>query len=116
MQDEKWSDLVDNIQTNFKIIEKTTKDDTFEDDLGNQFKGTKDIVIFEGPIGKTKIERTNRPVILDKKIHYKKTAGTGAKVEYIISDTEFTHRVKAYKWNNELKDWEEIKEGSSFSF
>ncbi|NIM46580.1 MAG: hypothetical protein GTN40_00250 [Candidatus Aenigmarchaeota archaeon] len=53
---------------------------------------------------------------MDKKIHYKKTAGTGAKVEYIISDTEFTHRVKAYKWNNELKDWEEIKEGSSFSF
>lgn len=109
MQDEKWADLTDNIETNFKILERHTEDDVFEDDVGNQFKGTKDIVIFEGPLGKTKVERTNRPVILDKKTHYHKTAGGGAKIEYVVSETEFTHRIKAYRWNENLGDWEEVE-------
>lgn len=109
MTNEKWQNLIFMIEEKFGILEKETKDSLIEDDIGNKVKGTRDMVIFENEMGKIKLERENRPMIVDKKMHYHKTAGTGAKVEYIVSDTEMVHKVTAYKWNEASDDWEELK-------
>ena len=60
------------------------------DDVGNEIKGEKESLVFNGPAGKMMVIHTKRPVIIDKKQHYHKTQAGKALTEYIASDTEFT--------------------------
>ncbi len=109
MNDEKWEDLIFNIDQKFGIENQKTEDLQIEDGLGKkEKKGKKEIVIFNSGIGKMKLERTTKPLILEKKVHYKKTKAQSGQVEYIFSDTEKTHKVTAYRWNDQEGDWEEI--------
>lgn len=108
MTDEKWEDLKENIREKFTILEEKSEPDVMTDDLGNEIKGTKESIVFIGPFGKMLAERTTRPVILDRKTHYRKTQTGKALVEYIVSDTEFTHKINLYKWDDTKQDWGEI--------
>lgn len=108
MNDEKWEDLKNNVKDKFGIIEEKTEADDMTDDVGNEIKGTKDILIFNGPLGKMMVARTTRPVILDKKSHYHKTQAGKALIEYVVSDTEFTHTIEASTWDDLKNDWEKI--------
>ena len=108
MNNEKWKDLIIRIDENFGFDEEYTVEDNLEDDTGKSHKGTKDVVIFNGVQGKMKLERINHPMILEKKMHYHKGAGGTAEVEYIVSDTEETNKVKAYIWDETEDDWKEL--------
>ncbi|OIP23202.1 hypothetical protein COX95_00410 [bacterium CG_4_10_14_0_2_um_filter_33_32] len=112
MNDEKWGDVVDLIEQKFGIIERNKEEviigDDFEEDKARE---SIDSIIFNGPLGKMKVQRITRPIVLDKKVHYTKTMGQGAKVEYTYSDDEFTHRVVAYKWGEVESSWIEIEAG-----
>lgn len=114
MTDEKWLDLLENLSQKFDIT-KENEEVISKDDIGNEIISQIERVLFEGPLGNMKIERTTRPVILDKKVHYSHTAGTKGLVEYILSPDEKSQKVVIYKENNH--DWEEIKintEGFTF--
>ena len=88
MVEEKWLDLLDNINEKFEILKKE----------------------------KEEMERTTKPMIIDKKVHYNRTSGTGGKVEYILSDTEKTSKVTAFK-KDDFGNWEEINlPGGNLSF
>jgi len=117
MTDEKWQDLKDNIKEKFGILEENTEPDIMTDDLGNEIKGTKETVVFNGPAGKMMVAHIKRPVILDKKSHYHKTQAGKALTEYVVSDTELTSRVEAFTWDEIAQDWKEIDtRGESISF
>ncbi len=117
MTDEKWEDLKENIREKFKVLEEKTEPDIMTDDIGNEIKGEKDIIIFEGPAGKMKVTKTKRPVILDKKSHYHKTQAGKALIEYIVSDTEFTNKLEVFSWDELAQKWKEIDtRGGSISF
>lgn len=109
MIDEKWFDLKDNIQDKFNVLEDKTEDLILE--VGPEKerikRGTVDILIFEGPQGKIKIERENKPIVLDQKIQYHRKK-EGSKTEYTFSETEFSHIIKAYKWDEDENDWVKI--------
>lgn len=107
MVDEKWYDLLDLIDEKFGIEKKEKKDFIFTDDIGNEFTGKIEKIYFNGPMGNIKLERVSKPLIIDKKVHYNRTAGTGARVEYITSETEFSKKVTAYK-KGLMQDWEEL--------
>lgn len=109
MSDEKWKNLVYQIEERFGILEKYTLEDNLEDDLGNTFPGTREVVIFEGLQGKMKLERVNHPLILEKKMHYHKGTGGTAKTEFIVSDTEKTHRVFVFVWDKTINDWKKLE-------
>ena len=77
--------------------------------------GEIEYIIFNGPSGKIKLERTVKPAVLDKKGLGSKRIGSLTKVEYIYSDTDKVDIFKAYKWEND--GWVEIeaeKDISSF--
>lgn len=117
MNDEKWENLITSIDEKFGIEEKKTEEDNLVDDVGKTYEGTRDIIIFNGIQGRMKIERVNHPVIEDKKMHYHKGTGGTAQVEYNVSETERTHRVTAYSFNEATEDWEELKlPGGTMSF
>ncbi|OIP23891.1 hypothetical protein AUK11_04425 [bacterium CG2_30_37_16] len=116
MVEEKWLDLLDNIDEKFGISKKEKEEIEFKDDIGHSSNGTVEKIFFKTPIGELKLERTTKPMIMDKKVHYNRTSGTGGKVEYIVSDTEKTSKVTAFK-KDDFENWEEINlPGGNISF
>lgn len=107
MIDEKWFDLKADVKEKYGVLEDKTEDLLFDTQEGQEKIGTIDILIIQTPMGRIKLERTNKPVILDKKVHYHRKK-EGSKVEYIYSDTEWTHHLEAYKWNDTDDEWQKI--------
>ena len=58
MTDEKWEDLKENIRDKFGVLEERTEPDIITDDIGNEIKGKKDIIVFNGPMGKMMVTMT----------------------------------------------------------
>ena len=104
MTDEKWQEIIAKIKDNFEVIEHITQD--IPQDLG---PGQVESILFNGPVGKVKMERTTQPLVLDKKTIGSKRIGSGTTVTYIYSETEKVHRFKAYLWNETDNDWVELK-------
>lgn len=115
MSDEKWQEILDNIKEKLSILEHSKEEFEVKDDFGVKGKGEREVVVFEGPLGKMKLEREKRPLIAEKKIHYVKTKGSGAMIEYILSKDEIVSYVKCFQWDEKSNDWEKVKI-SGFSF
>ena len=100
--DEKWETLLEQIQRKFGV-EAHTENEPVEDG------GVREVVIFKSPAGKMKLERTSRPLVLNKKIHFSKRAESGRSVEYVYSKTDRTHRERLFRWTG--TNWEELDLG-----
>lgn len=103
MTDEKWENLVEQIQRKFGI-EARTQNEPVED------AGVREVVVFKSPAGKMKLERVSRPIVLDKRILYSKRAASGRSVEYTYSPTEKSHRERLFRWTG--TDWVEMDLGA----
>ncbi|MCX5800593.1 MAG: hypothetical protein NTX17_04330 [Candidatus Eisenbacteria bacterium] len=102
MDDERWEELVNRIELKLKVSEKKSV-------TGSDGKTKIETVIFSGPEGKMKLERTSKPLVLDKKTHYSKRIGSAHSTEYVYSPTEKVQRVQLFKWSETEQDWEEIR-------
>jgi hypothetical protein len=110
MTDEKWQDIVVTIKEKFKILEQTKEN--LAPEVGG---GTREQIVFIGPLGKIKLERTIRPLVINKRTIGSRRIGSTTKVEYIFSETEKVDKLKVYKWVDDLNDWQELKvEGEAF--
>ncbi len=103
MTDERWLDTVATLKDKFQILEEGKEDLPEEEG-----KGFREFVIFQGPLGKMKVERTTKAVVTGKKTIGSKRMGSEATVQYIYSDTEKSYKFKAYKWDEAQNDWVEI--------
>lgn len=108
MQPDRWEDTKEELKRKFNLISEDVEKNPIEDDFGVKGEETKEVLEFNGPMGKIKIEYVTRPVILDKKMTYAKTKGTGALTEFVLSDSEFSHKIRAYKWDEYNDQWEEM--------
>jgi hypothetical protein len=102
MQLEKWQEIIGNIKDNFKVEE--SGNEHLEDEGGVDVE----YIVFDGPLGKMRLEFVSKPVILDKKTKYSNRIGSETVVDYIYSKEEKTHKLKAYKWDEALNDWVEM--------
>lgn len=98
----KWQEIVGKIKDNFKVEESGREH--LEDDGGAEIE----YLVFNGPLGRLKLEFISRPVILDKKTKYSKRIGATTVIDYIYSPDEKSHKLKVYKWDEALNDWLEI--------
>ncbi len=94
------------------VKEKFTVMEEGRTDMEGIPKGFREFIVFEGPQGKIKLERTTTPVVLDRKTLYNARAGVAGRVEYIYSDTEMTHKFRAFRWGSSSGNWEELGAGS----
>ena len=103
MSPEKWQQTVGNIKDNFKVEEneKTHLDEAGGVDI--------EYIIFNGPLGRMKLEFIPKPVIIDKKTKYSNRLGAETIVEYVYSPDEKSHKLKAYKWDEAVNDWLEME-------
>jgi len=107
MTEEKWQNLRGMILDNFGIEAEA------KEDIENIPNAYIEHIIFNGPMGKIKLEMTVKPVVIDKKTTYSARAGMAEKVEYIYAEGEFSSKFRAYKWKDE--DWEELSDTSQIS-
>ena len=103
MSPEKWEKIVGNIKDNFKV--EADGKERFEDEDGLEVE----YIVFAGPLGRMKLEFITRPVIIDKKTKYSNRIGAETVVEYVYSQDEKNHKLKAYKWDEALNDWLEME-------
>jgi hypothetical protein len=103
MTNEKWQEIISMVEDKFKVEEKGAK--AIDDAIG----GNLEFIIFEGPLDRMKLERTERPVVLDKKTTYSNRIGSGVKVDYVLSPDEKIYKFKAYKWDEGENDWVEME-------
>ncbi len=101
MHQRKWEELLDRVEKMFGFEEHTTEEYP-ERHL------TVETAIFDGASGRIKLERTVKPVVLDKKTSYSKRAGGEVSIEYVLSDDEFVDTVKFYRWDRLAREWKQI--------
>lgn len=107
MNDDRWNELVEMAQKNFDHVELSTEALSVETSDGIYEQGSRDILQFQNQMGLFRLERENRPLILDKKQHYSHRPGDTARTEYVLSDTDFSHKLMVYK-ENDAGEWDEI--------
>lgn len=104
MTDEKWQKIIGQIKDSFKVSDQRQED--LSSDIGG---GTVEIIEFDGPLGRMKLERTTQPLVIDKKTIGSRRIGSDTKVEYIYSDTEKIHKFKAYRYDDNNDNWVEME-------
>ncbi len=110
MSPEKWENLKSRLEAAFPDLE-------FEvEELPPEKQGKKEVVRFSGPLGLMKLEFVSQPKVLDKKTIGSKRIGSRPKVEYLYSPDEFSYFLKAYRWDHDRQNWEEINFKESFNF
>lgn len=115
MTEEKWQDIKGSIKDKFSLLQEKIEPIELKVGLTEKQKiGEKEVLVFQSPLGKIKLEYLVKPVVLDKKEHYTKRMGTTAQTEYVLSDSEFVRRMEAWQWNEENQDWQKI-DSSRFS-
>jgi len=102
---EKWKDIVGKIKDSFVVEDEG--DEHFDERGGVDIE----FIIFEGPLGRMRLEFVSKPVVIDKKTIYSNRIGSETKVDYIYSADERTTKLAAYKWNEDQDDWVEIEAG-----
>jgi hypothetical protein len=108
MDTDRWDEIKENIKNKFEILDEGTEDLIVTTGEGEIKNGNAEFLIAQTPIGKVKLVFESRPVVTDKKFIYSHRAGQAARTEYEFSDTETTHKVRAYKWDDDNDDWKEI--------
>ena len=99
---ERWNSIISDIKDKFTVLDE--RHESFED-----MPGDIHVIEFETPVGRVKLEFTQRPLVLDKKSITSHRIGAHAKVEYTYSETESTYKMSAYKWNDRTDEWEDMK-------
>jgi hypothetical protein len=109
-----WSEILDRLEDQYGEFEVEKLSETREDDTGQKLTSEIERVDFETPMGRMRVELVTAPMILDKKTHYTHTAGARANVEYVLSDTEKTQKIRAFRFDEDTDDFIEINTSPGF--
>lgn len=104
MTKDKWLDLKDKIEDKFEVEEYNQS--SMKDVPDSKIE----ILIFESPLGKIKLEWISKPKTLGEKTTYSNRIGSNVKVDKIYSEDERAEYIKAYKFDGD--EWEEISSNS----
>jgi hypothetical protein len=102
MYQKKWDDLLDKIEKLFGFIDHDIEEFP-------ERSMTVETAVFDGDSGRMKLERTVKPLLLEKKVSFSKRIGSDAEVEYIYSEDETVDIVKFYKWDRLRHTWKQIE-------
>jgi hypothetical protein len=111
---ERWQKIKENIKEKFEVVKEGIEELTVKTSEGMVKQGEAEFMEVKTPLGLIKLSLEKKPLMLDKKFHYSHRAGQSARTEYSFSETEFTYKLKAYKWDNDEDEWKEI-DASNFS-
>lgn len=105
MKNDQWQETVGRIQDTFHVV-------SHEVVRGDEYSGDVETLVFDGPQGRMKLERTSRPRVTGKSAIGSKRIGGSVKVQYQYSATEKVHTVKAFRWNPQRSTWDDVTDGA----
>ena len=108
MTNEKWLTIKGKILDTMEVVDKGLEH--YDEEGGVDV----DFVEFNSPLGRTRLEFIEKPIVLDKKTTYSHRGGSDTGVEYVYSQTEKSARLAVYKWDDDNGDWLEINAGKFF--
>lgn len=111
MTPDKWIEARNNVKKNFTVEDEGTEDLLVDTAEGQAKQGEAEFIVFESPLGRTKLQLQKKPRLEEKKYHYSHRAGTAARIEYKFSEEDLVYTLKAYKWDEVEDDWKEIDAG-----
>ncbi|MFH1766553.1 MAG: hypothetical protein ABH826_00450 [Patescibacteria group bacterium] len=103
MNDEKWGQVIDMVEGSFEVEER----DKYELDQ-DQGGGKAEYIIFQGPQGKMKLVREQKPKMIGRKVISSHRIGGASHEEFQYSDSEIIDKISAYLWNEQQQDWQPI--------
>jgi len=103
MTNDRWQEILTQIKDSFEVEEEGTYEN--EEHGGT----TTEFIVFNGPLGRLRLEFSSHPVLVDTKTKYSKRIGSETKVEYVYSSTEKSNTLLIYKYDEALGDWVEFK-------
>jgi len=109
MNPDKWPDIKEKILSTFTVLNQEVLENADEHEV-------KEVIEFEGPMGKIKLEWIKRPKVLSKKTQYSNRIGGNVNVDYVFSEDEFSYAMLVYKWDLGLDDWQELESGNFINF
>ncbi|MEI8361182.1 MAG: hypothetical protein WCG01_03580 [bacterium] len=101
MTEQKWQEIKGNIQDMFKVVEIDSEQ--LEEDGGINIEW----IIFDGPLGRMRLEFESRPMIIDKKTNYSNRIGSETAVTYTYSPHERSTEFAVFKWDEGQEVWVE---------
>jgi hypothetical protein len=110
MTKDKWLDTKETIRNKFDISEDTTED------FGPDMAGQKDIIVFDGPMGKMKLEFTEKPRMIGEKTIFSNRIGSNTKIEKVYDNEDMVSFMNVYRWNPIEEDWTEVKVDNEMVF
>ena len=108
--------MIERAKAQFADVSVRTEDLLAETADGEEKQGTQDILEFSTPLGAFRIVRENKPVLLEKKMHYSHRQGQAARSEYVFSDSEFTHKLIIYKEDQSTGEFLKLDSGGNLDF
>jgi hypothetical protein len=107
---DKWQDIKTLVETKFGFDRyDKEKFEIGENDKGQMVEGELEIIEFNGPLGRMKLEFEIKPVVLDKKVFGSKRIGGDNKVTYIYSEDEKNCKLRVYRFDQLKDEWETIE-------
>ncbi len=103
MLPERWQDIVEQVKKNFEVEDSGVEE---SDDNGGT---TIEFIVFNGPLGRLRLEYETHPVILETKTHYSNRIGSETNIEYVYSDTETSNHLYVYRFDEAINDWVEFE-------
>lgn len=104
MNEDKWKDTVAHIKDNFEVLHTATED--LGEDSG---PGSREVIEFQGPLGKMRLEYITQPLVVDKRTIGSRRIGSDVKIEYKYSDTETVNKLKVFKFDESSGEWSEME-------
>jgi hypothetical protein len=105
MMPEKWENIKGSIKDKFKV------EDSGKEHIEDEGGADIEYIVFNGPLGKIRLEHISKPIVLDKKTVFSRRIGSETAVDYVYSEDEKSHKLIAYKWDENNDEWEEIDSG-----
>ncbi len=102
MTKDKWLNLIDTVEGKFGV------DKEYKEPISNDIPGEKHIIEFISPMGKVKLEFTEKPRVLDEKTTYSNRVGSHVKVEKIYDEEDKVCYLNAFKWDEAGEEWQAI--------
>ncbi len=106
MDQQKWKETLGMIKESFEVEDNGSEHSDEYGGIDTEY------VVFQGPIGKMRLEFITKPVVLDKQTTYSRRIGSETTVEYIYSPDEKIQKLMVYTWSDEKDDWIEVDSDS----
>ena len=110
MSPERWEEVKEQVTTRYPVTLNERRP------LPQDRPGTVEVIEFNGPLGRLRLEWTDEPLRLNTRALGSKRIGSSTTVVHEYSATERSHRFSVQRWDEQRQSWVELRlAGDSFT-